>query len=129
LRGKAAKAKASESSIAPGPRHVEPVALLEEHTRDGELRSVTFEYFHPGAREVFLAGAFNGWQSHATPMARQRGGRWTSTILLKPGSYEYRVIVDGQWREDPMSARFVANPFGDLNSVVEVKPMQAQVRA
>lgn len=125
---KPAKARAG-AAVAPAPRPAEPIALLEEHCRDGEVRSVTFEYFHPGAREVFLAGAFNGWQERATPMTWQRGGRWAATLLLKPGRYEYRVIADGQWREDPMSARFAANPFGGLNSVVDVPALEAAGRA
>lgn len=107
------------------PASRQPVALLEEHGVDGEVRVVGFEHFNPTAREVFLAGSFNDWQPRATPMSKQRGGKWSTEFLLKPGQYEYRLVVDGQWQDDPMSARFVANPFGGLNSAVEVKPFGA----
>jgi hypothetical protein len=30
-------------------------------------------------------------------------------------------VVDGQWIDDPMAPRFAANPFGDLNSVIDVQ--------
>jgi len=100
--------------------------LLEEHEGDSEVRTVVFEHFNPTAREVFLVGAFNDWQPRGTPMKKQRGGKWTAELLLKPDAYEYRLIIDGQWEDDPMAQRFVANPFGGLNSVIEIKPWEPQ---
>jgi 1,4-alpha-glucan branching enzyme len=114
----AAEAKAVKLTAA---RKGEAIALLEEHFPDSEARGVSFEYFNPTAREVLVAGTFNDWQPHITPMSKQRGGKWSTELLLKPGRYEYRLVVDGHWQDDPMAARFVANPFGGLNCVVEVK--------
>lgn len=82
---------------------------------------VNFEYFNPAAHEVSVVGTFNGWQPGVTPMKKQRGGKWSTGLLLAPGRYEYRFLVDGQWQDDPMAASFVSNPFGGLNCVVEVK--------
>ncbi len=110
-----------ESVKLPPARRGEPVGLLEEHFPNSEAHTVSFEYFNPAAREVLVAGSFNDWQPRATPMTKQRGGKWSAEILLKPGHYEYRFVVDGQWQDDPMAARFVANAFGELNCVVEVK--------
>lgn len=104
------------------PRKAKPVVRLPEPATDHEARTVRFEYFSPAAQEVFLVGTFNFWEPQAAPMTRQRGGRWTTELLLGPGEYEYRFIVDGHWLEDPLSARFAVNPFGGLNSVLEVKP-------
>ena len=56
-----------------------------------------------------------------TPMKKQENDTWVVELTLEPGTYEYRLIVDGIWQEDPMSERFAANPFGGLNSVVVVK--------
>jgi 1,4-alpha-glucan branching enzyme len=102
-----------------------PAALLEEHVPGIESGAVQFAYFNPEAREVFVAGTFNDWQSHKTPMVKTGGDQWSTELRLKPGRYEYRFIVDGQWEDDPMAARFVANSFGGLNCVVEVKPPRA----
>jgi hypothetical protein len=100
----------------------EPAGLLKEHfAEDGEVHAVSFEYFNPEARAVLVAGSFNGWQPSATPMTKQRGGRWATQVLLPPGQHEYRFVVDGQWQGDPTAERFVANSFGGLNCVVEVK--------
>jgi len=60
-------------------------------------------------------------------MTKQRGGKWSVELLLKPGHYEYRFVVDGQWQDDPMAGRFVANSFGGLNCVVEVKSAASPV--
>lgn len=112
---------AKEIKLSP-PRRQEPAGLLEEHIAgDGEVRAVSFEYFNPDAREVLLTGSFNGWQPSSTPMSKQHGGRWFRELLLSPGTYEYRLVVDGQWQDDPMAERFVANSFGGLNCVLEVK--------
>ena len=124
--GRVAKASTPTVAVAKGiklspVRKAEPVRLLEEHFPDSEAHMVSFEYFNPTAREVRVAGSFNDWQTQATPMVKQPGGKWTAELLLKPGQYEYRLVVDGQWQDDPMAARFVANPFGGLNCVVDVR--------
>lgn len=92
-------------------------------TDNHEAQGVCFEYYNPAAKAVSVAGSFNDWQPDATPMSKERGGKWTTEILLPPGDYEYRFVVDGQWLDDPMASRFVANPFGGLNCLLEVKPM------
>jgi len=103
--------------------------LLEvNYSDDHEAHAWCFEYYNPAAKEVSVAGTFNDWQPAATPMRKGPGGKWSTEFLLKPGHYEYRFVVDGQWQDDPMAARFVANPFGGLNCVVEVKPMAAARR-
>lgn len=122
--GKGTTPPAKAVKLSP-PRKGRPAGLLEEHFPNSEARGVSFEYFNPTAREVQVAGSFNHWQPHATPMTKQRGGKWSAELLLKPGHYEYRLVVDGQWQDDPMAARFVANPFGGLNCVVEVRPMES----
>jgi 1,4-alpha-glucan branching enzyme len=87
---------------------------------DHEARPVKLVYFNPAAREVLLAGTFNNWQPHRTPMIRNLGGVWGVELLLKPGDYEYRFVVDGEWHADPTAPRAVANPFGGLNSLITV---------
>jgi len=101
-------------------RRAPPLALLNEHFGPTEW-PVTISYYNPAAKEVFIAGAFNDWDPATTPFIRTEDGKWMLEITLKPGVYEYRLIVDGVWQEDPMSARFAANPFGGLNSVLVVK--------
>ena len=36
------------------------------------------------------------------------------------GTYEYCLVVDGQWIPDPLVSETVPNPFGGRNSVLHV---------
>ncbi len=74
----------------------------------------------PGATSVRLAGDFNGWQPERTPLKPLRGGMYQVVLPLNPGRYRYRYVVDGTWRNDPANGHVETNPFGDLNSVIEV---------
>jgi 1,4-alpha-glucan branching enzyme len=48
-------------------------------------------------------------------------GIWQTQMDLSPGRYRYRLVVDGQWQQDPYNEMTELNPFGGLNSIVEVK--------
>jgi hypothetical protein len=63
---------------------------------------------------------FNDWHPGATPMIDLGHGRWVKELTLPPGRYEYQFVVDGHWMHDRTAHETVYNPFGGLNSVVEV---------
>jgi hypothetical protein len=81
---------------------------------------VRFEFTHPGADSVRVAGTFNHWRPEANAMHPLGGGRWLEESALLPGAYEYCLVVDGKWMPDPLAKETVPNPFGGLNSVLEV---------
>ena len=70
------------------------------------------------AKKVQLVGGFNEWKP--SPMTKQKDGSYAAVLSLKPGTYEYKFIVDGQWRVDPDNGAWALNPFGTLNSVAVV---------
>ncbi|NLE59191.1 MAG: AAA family ATPase [Planctomycetes bacterium] len=75
----------------------------------------------PGATNVAIAGDFNNWQPEATLMERNGDGNsFVALLPLPPGRYRYRYVIDGQWKSDPHNEYVESNPFGELNSVVEV---------
>jgi hypothetical protein len=82
--------------------------------------STSFRLYSPLAQSVQLAGTFNDWNPEANPLSRCSGGEWEAGVPLKPGTYEYKFIVDGVWQEDPAASDSVANPFGSRNSVKHV---------
>lgn len=57
-------------------------------------KRITFKYHTPYAETVFVVGTFNGWNSGANPLKRDKEGIWTAVVDLFPGIYEYRYIVD-----------------------------------
>ncbi len=82
---------------------------------------VIFTACIPGARAVQLAGDFNGWNPGVTPMmANGRRDVFQTKLKLHPGRYRYRLVIDGRWVNDPHNPAVESNPYGDLNSVLEV---------
>lgn len=82
-------------------------------------KRVHFELDAPEAKEVAVTGSFCDWDDRYD-LKRREGGRWKRTMNLPPGRHEYRFIVDGEWRDDPRSPERVPNPYGGLNSVLEL---------
>ncbi len=80
-------------------------------------KKVQFEFPAPEALEVYLAGDFNNWDSSANPMKKDKKGIWKTTVSLKPGTYEYRFLKDGNWENDPACCDCVPNEFGSQNCV------------
>lgn len=84
--------------------------------------AVVFVTLYPRAQNVSIAGDFNNWQPAGTPMQRVGdSGVWQTKMKLATGTYRYRLVVDGQWQQDPYNERSEMNPYGDYNSVLEVK--------
>jgi chromosome partitioning protein len=83
--------------------------------------AVVFVTLYPRASSVHIAGDFNNWQPVANPMQRVGdSGVWQTKIKLPQGTYHYRLVVDGQWQQDPYNERVELNPYGEYNSVVEI---------
>jgi len=85
------------------------------------LKRVNFRLSVPEAQNVFLAGDFNGWDTHSHPLKKDSKGAWKIGINLKPGRYEYRFLVDGEWQNDPNCTNFVPNPYGNENCVLTLE--------
>ena len=73
-----------------------------------------------GARTVAVTGDFTGWSAAGIPLNQIRDGEWAVQLDLAPGEHQYRLLVDGEWRDDPKAARHVPNPFGTRNGVLRV---------
>ena len=84
--------------------------------------NVKFALLDLGAKQVSLAGDFNGWSTTAAPMKWHSRGHWETILALAPGRYEYKFWVDGEWVPDPLAQEHVGNQFGTLNSVIKVLP-------
>ena len=83
-------------------------------------QKVTFTFKAPQAQAVQLAGDFTGWQQAPLPMKKDKSGTWKKVISLPEGRYEYRMLVDGQWQDDPSCPVRQPNQFGGENCVCVV---------
>ena len=95
---------------------------IQKNGNGHATQSIRIEFTHPTSSAVAIAGTFNDWRPEATQMVRVADGRWLKDLALPPGIYEYRLVVDGAWMPDPSALVAVSNPFGELNSVLKVKP-------
>jgi 1,4-alpha-glucan branching enzyme len=84
-------------------------------------RSIRLAVAATGAKDVVVTGDFTGWTKEGVRLSPRGPGAWEATLVLAPGEYQYRLLVDGSWRDHPEAKRHVPNPFGTENCVLEVK--------
>jgi 1,4-alpha-glucan branching enzyme len=82
--------------------------------------TVSFKLEDAPGRQVFVAGCFSNWEPKHKLTDRDGRGVYTGRILLAPGEYQYKFVVDGEWRLDSANPNFVPNNFGTLNSLLKV---------
>ncbi|MBI3608894.1 MAG: AAA family ATPase [Nitrospirae bacterium] len=85
---------------------------------------VLFAINAPGAHDVKLAGDFNGWIPDRDVLSlKDEGGLWKKFVFLGPGSYQYKFVVDDEWREDPQNSVVAQDTLGGQSSVVVVEAL------
>ncbi len=86
-----------------------------------KLRQVVFSVAAPEAKDVFVAGDFNNWQLDNSARMEQDNGVWKKRLSLNGGRYHYRFVIDGKWTEDASNPLNEVNPYGSIDSLIEVK--------
>jgi hypothetical protein len=84
------------------------------------LKKVPHNIKADGAREVVLTGDFTQWAKDQIRLTPTAGGEWITVLELAPGEYQYRLIVDGEWRDHSEASKKIGNPFGTQNCVLTV---------
>ncbi|MBN1456950.1 MAG: AAA family ATPase [Sedimentisphaerales bacterium] len=83
--------------------------------------AMMFVTLYPRAKSVQIAGDFNNWQPEKTQLNKVgANGVWQIKLPMTRGKYRYRLVVDGQWQQDPYNEMTEMNPFGEMNSVLYV---------
>jgi chromosome partitioning protein len=110
---------------APEKAPAEPMSIDEKlaelygvHQINGK---VVFCTLYPRAKTVQIAGDFNRWNPEKATMQKvSETGKWKLQIPMDKGTYHYRLVVDGQWQQDPYNELAATNPFGEVNSILYV---------
>jgi chromosome partitioning protein len=114
---------AIELSLTPAPE--ERVERPGQEATPSSERQVVVQYRDPAASDVRIAGDFNGWvpDKNVRSLVQAEGIErvWTKILHLPPGTYHYRYVVDGEWREDPDNPEAAPGPVGGRNSVLVVR--------
>jgi 1,4-alpha-glucan branching enzyme len=67
-------------------------------------------------KKVAVAGSFSEWEP--VDLKKGKDGSFSAVVAIKPGCYEYKFIVDGDWKQDADVPAAVQNRFGTFNSVL-----------
>lgn len=82
---------------------------------------VRFLLHAPRAARVSLVGDFNAWSAQDHLMAdTNENGVWTVTVPMRPGRYQYKFVVDGEWITDPDASAYTSDGFGSQNAVLSI---------
>lgn len=82
---------------------------------------IVFSVKAPEAREIFIAGEFNDWKVDDSTRMEKDNGLWRKRLKLAQGKYRYRFVIDGNWVEDDANPLKAVNPYGSMDSLVEVE--------
>ena len=92
-----------------------------DQRKSAKRRRILFSIDDPQAHEVAVAGDFNTWDRASHPMKKDGNGQWQKVMMLPPGQYEYKFIVDGQWRIDTNNPNRCPNCYGTFNNILHVQ--------
>lgn len=85
-----------------------------------KLTEVVLSVAAPEATEVYVAGDFNEWKLDNTSRMERENGAWKKRLNLSLGKYRYRFVIDGKWMEDSSNPSREVNPYGSVDSLLEV---------
>ena len=117
---------AAPTTVEPVLQAAKPAPTIDEKLSDyygvNQIQdAVVFVTLYPRAGNVQIAGDFNNWQPADSTMHRVGdSGVWQLKMKLPQGTYRYRLVVDGQWQQDPYTERTELNPYGEYNSILDV---------
>ncbi len=92
--------------------------LLKENLP--KMADVVFSVTAPSAREIYVAGEFNNWAVDEKSRMVKENGSWKKRMSLPMGKYRYRFVIDGSWVEDKDNPLKQENPYGTMDSLIEV---------
>ena len=82
-------------------------------------------------QQMCIVGDFNDWTPGATPLEFDESlGVWQALVPVhEPGRYHYRLVVDGDWINDPHNSEVEQTASGEWHSVVEMRAQPSKARA
>ncbi len=87
----------------------------EEDVRSSNGQTTFILRDYPDAKQVFLSGSFNDWKVVDIAMEKKQN-HWQVSLPLKPGNYEYKFIVDGEWKNHGSNLITVPNGQWGVNN-------------
>ena len=96
--------------------------MVKKKEQQDKRQRVFFSFKRSNAQRVSLVGDFNDWDPKRHPMKSDGDGTWTKTVMLFPGTYEYKFWSDGNWIADLEKPDLCKNSYGTMNNRISVAP-------
>ncbi|HZQ54537.1 MAG TPA: 1,4-alpha-glucan branching protein GlgB [Bryobacteraceae bacterium] len=88
---------------------------------DGQSGGTHFRVWAPNAKSVSVIGNFNGWQKHANPLHRSRGGIWQGFVHGAFPGARYKYFVESN------TGHYSADKADPFSFYEETPPEQASI--
>lgn len=94
--------------------------ILSIDGSDHSLHRVELSYQDYLNRDLKIAGEFNDWIPDEGIETIEENGTLHKIFFAPAGEYQYRLVIDGKWRNDPTNPEQIVNPLGVHNSMLRV---------
>lgn len=99
-----------------------PPPLANNDRNASSLNNITATEFvwSLGGHSVYVTGAWDDWRVKAA-LSRTSPTDFTAVLALPVGTFQFKFIVDGNWKHSP-ALPTERDQHGNLNNIVVVKP-------
>jgi chromosome partitioning protein len=97
-------------------------AFKEMDMKDGndERMEVRLDFGDLDCETLEIAGDFNNWVPDLNVETLRINGAFKKILRVAPGEYQYRLVIDGRWTQDPKNPNQILNSYGEINSLLKV---------
>ncbi len=98
------------------------MAIKKQYLKSKPICKVTFTVPAKEAKKVVVIGSFNNWNTNASKLRKLKNGTFKGTIdLPKDENYEFRYLVDSEYKNDDQADSYIWNNYaGAENAVLEL---------
>ena len=107
-----------DAEMPPDPASEEDAMHQTNGKSQRQMVVLTFDDID--CRRLQVAGDFNNWVPDQDVETRNVNGHWQKVFTAEPGVYEYRIIVDGKWQQDPTNPAEIPSELGGVNSLLQI---------
>jgi chromosome partitioning protein len=100
--------------------HPDKAPASGANAETNSLKEVVFRFDNMKFKRVQIAGEFNNWIPDKDVETEILDGSLQKILRVSPGGYEYRLIIDGVWQQDPANPVAIPNDMGEYNSLINV---------
>jgi chromosome partitioning protein len=95
-------------------------SILTVDGSNNDLQRIELVYPDYNGRDLKVAGEFNDWVPDQGVETILEETQTRKIFYAEPGEYQYRLVIDGKWRNDPTNPEQVLNSLGVHNSMLKV---------